>query len=101
MPVSPEVPAAARLTRLAPWAPLLADTTARAALGRALAPLLTDEVTARLPADLAFEPARGDIDAWIDTADELAEIQTITRTDTGALAGLLLLFASDGPDGER
>ena len=83
-----------RRTSLAPWAPLLADPKARAALGRALAPLLTAEVTARLPADLAFDQGRDDIDPWIDTADGLAEIHTITRNDTGALAGLLLLFAA-------
>lgn len=86
---------AGRRTTLAAWAPLLADPGRRAALGDALAPMLTRDVTVRLPAELAFDPARGDIDGWIDTADGLAEIRTITRTDTGALAGLLLLFSGD------
>lgn len=86
-----------RRTTLAPWAPLLADPAARAALGRALRPLLVPEVTARLPDDLGFDPDTGDIDAWIDATDAQAQIRTITRNDTGALAGLLLLYAA-GPD---
>ncbi|MCA9873362.1 MAG: GNAT family N-acetyltransferase [Anaerolineales bacterium] len=88
-----------RKTAAAPWAPLLADPTARADLGRALAPLLTAEVTRRLPAELAFDPQDGDIDAWIARADGIARIHTITRTDTGALAGLLLLSSADDCDG--
>ncbi len=92
-------PAPGRKTTLADWAPLLADPRQRATLGRALAPLLTQDVTARLPAELSFDQATGDIDHWIDTADGLADIYTITRNDTEALAGLLLLFSPDGPGG--
>ena len=88
-----------RRTTRAPWGPLLADPDQRGGLGAALAPLLAPEVTARLPADLAFDQARDDIDRWIDTADGLAEIHTITRNDTGDLAGLLLLFTEG--TGER
>lgn len=82
-------------TAVAPWAPLLADPDARAALGHALAPLLTAEVTARLPAALAYDPQDGDIDAWIDRADGLATIHTIARLDTCDLAGLLLLYSAE------
>ncbi|HCQ67417.1 MAG TPA: hypothetical protein DIU07_20785 [Rhodobacteraceae bacterium] len=90
-----------RKTSLARWAPLLSEPEARAALGQALVPLLAAEVTARLPADLAFDPARDDINAWIDRADRVAQIHTITREDTRALAGLLLLFYDgDEPDGD-
>ena len=88
-------PVPARKTTLARWGPLLNDPPKRAALGRDLAALLAPEVTARLPADLAFDQARDAVDRWIETADGLADIHTITRTDTGALAGLLLLFAAD------
>lgn len=88
-----------RKTSLAPWRPRLADPQARAALGRALVPLLTRDVTLRLPADLDFDPDRDEIDTWLDRADGLAEIHTITRHDTGALAGLLLLF-SESHDGD-
>ncbi len=90
-----------RKTTLKPWAPLLAEPAARAGLGQALVPLLSAEVTARLPADLAFDQNRDDIDAWIDRAEGVAQIHTITRDDTGALAGLLLLFSDgDKPDGD-
>lgn len=86
-------------TSVAPWAPLLTDPSARAALGEALVPLLAPDVTRRFPADLDFDPCRDEIDAWIDRADAQADIYTITRRDTGALAGLLFLF-SDGDDAD-
>lgn len=90
-----------RRTTLAPWRDQLADPAARAALGRALAPLLTPDVTDRLPGALAFDPAGGDIDTWIDRADGIAEVHTISRTDTGALAGLLLLSPVPGAGRDR
>lgn len=87
-----------RKTTLVPWAARVADPTSRAALGRALAPLLTAEVTARLPAALAFTPGKDDIESWIARADGIAEIHTIERRDTAELAGLLLLFCEGDRD---
>lgn len=90
-----------RKTAVASWTPLLSDPDARTALGQALAPLLTAEVTRRLPAELGFDPERDEIEAWIDRADRIAQIHTIKRTDTGDLAGLLFLFhAGDRADSD-
>ena len=85
---------------IAPWGREIGAAAARARLGAALAPLLTPEITHRLPASMGFDPARDRIGTWIARADGDAAVYTVRLRDGGALAGLMLLFeAPDSPDG--
>lgn len=72
------------------WQPDLEEPKARAALARALAPLLTRPVLAHLPPPLQLGTGPGALDAWISAR---AAESRVLRVDLaqGPLAGLLIL----------